>query len=175
MRVVRIFAEIFDWSEQTTDRAQRVGEMATNAVARKAAGPAAVVDAAISVLDAISAYARLRQAQEITLQLEAEGEMLRRLLEELLLQREIKRKVADAEVHASLQEMRHRLAQQAQALRMDADEFGALSRQVKKLGQLIAAQRLRAPPHCQHLLKLEHSYYQLVDIQLRTLMESVGG
>lgn len=174
MRAVRLFAENFDWSEQTADRAQRVGEMATNAVARKAGGPTAVVYAALSVLDAISAYARLRQAEEITRQLETEGEMLLRLLEELLLQREIKRKVADTVVQARLQEMRQLLAQQVQAFQMEADEFDALSRQVKKLGQLIAAQRLRAPPHCQHLLKLEHSYYRLVDVQLRTFMESVG-
>lgn len=175
MIAVRLFAETFDWSEQTIDRVQRVVEVAGRGVARKAVGPVVVLDAVISVLDAIGSYSRLRQAQEITRQLQAEGEMLRRLLEELLLQREMKRRVAHAGVQASLQEMRQRLAQQAQALQLDADEFGALSRQVKKLGELISAQRLGAPPHCQHLLKLEHSYYRLVDMQLRTLMESVGG
>lgn len=175
MKTVRLFAETFDWSEQTTDRAQCVVEVAARGVSRKAAGPAVVLDAVISVLDAIGAYASFRQAREITRQLEAEGEMLRRQLEALLLQRQMIREAADARVQASLQRLRLRLAEQAQALRIDATEFDALSRQIKKLGLLIAAQRLDAPPHCQPLLKLEHAYYRLVDLQLRTLMESVGG
>jgi len=175
MRTVQLFAESFDWSEETTDRAHRMMEMAAHGVARKAAGPVVMLGALISVLDAIGAYARLSQTREITRQLEAEGEMLRRQLEELLQQRKMKREAADARVQASLQDMRLRLAQQAQALHIHREEFDALSRQIKKLGQLIAAQRPDAPPNCQPLLKLEQAYYQVVDLQLRTLMESVGG
>jgi hypothetical protein len=175
MRTVRLFADTFDWSEHTTDRAKRAMESAAHGVGRKAAGPVVVLDALISVLDAIGAYARLRQSREITCQLEAEGETLRRQLEELLQQHKLKCKAADARVQANLKEMRLLLAQQAQTLQFEADEFDALSRHIKKLGQLITAQRPDAPPNCQPLVKLEDAYYRLVDLQLHTLMESVGG
>lgn len=175
MRTVRLFADTFDWSERTTDRAERMMKGVAQGVERKVAGPVVMLDALISVLDAIGAYARLRKSREITCQLEAAGEMLQRQLEELLQQHKLKCKAADARVQANLKEMRLLLTQHAQTLQIDAEEFDALSRQIKKLGQLITAQRPDAPPNCQLLVKLEDAYYRMVDLQLRTLMESVGG
>lgn len=178
MIAVDVFADLYEWDDQ--DRAR--GHRATGAakvlytVARgraTAMGPAIFVDAALSVLDAIGAYARYRQAQEITRQLEIEGDMLRQLLAELHKQLRIELHVADRQSEGRLEALRLRLQQQTLVIEISEAQFSGLSRQVKKLGQVIANQRMNVPPNCVALLRLEKAYYQWVDLQLQTAMNFV--
>lgn len=179
MIAVDVFADLYGWDDQDRARGHRAAGaakvlyMVARGRAAAVAGPAIFVDAALSVLDAIGAYARYRQAQEITRQLEVEGNMLRQMLGELHKQLRIELQVADLQSEAKLEALRLRLQQQKLAIEIGEKQFNDLSRQVKKLGQVIANQRMNAPPNCVALLRLENAYYQLVDLQLQTAMNFV--
>lgn len=178
MIAVDVFADLYEWDDQGRARGHRATGAAKvlYTVARgraKAMSPAIFVDAALSVLDAIGAYARYRQAKEITRQLEVEGDMLRQLLAELHKQLRIELHVADRQSEGRLEALRLRLQQQALAIEISKAQFSSLSRQVKKLGQVVATQRLNAPPNCAAILRLEKAYYQLVDFQLQSAMNFI--
>lgn len=177
MIAVDIFADLYGWDDRDRARGHRATDAAkvlyTVARGGAAAGPAIFVDAALSVLDAIGAYARYRQAQEITRQLEVEGSMLRQMLGELHKQLRIELRVAELQSEAKLEDLRLRLQQQKLTIEIGEEQFNGMSRQVKKLGQVIANQRMTAPPSCMALLRLENAYYQLVDLQLQTAMNFV--
>lgn len=177
MIAVDLFADLYGWDDQDRARGHRVAGAAKvlYAVARggAVAGPAIFIDAALSVLDAIDAYARYRQASEITRQLEVEGDMLRQKLAELHKQLRIELDVADRKSDARLAALRLRLQQQSLAIEFSEAQFSGLSRQLKKLGQVIASQRMTAPPNCPTLARLENAYYLAVDLQLQTAMNSI--
>lgn len=179
MIAVDIFADLYGWDDQNRARSHRAlgAAKVLYGVARRraapVAGPAIFVDAALSVLDAIGAYARYRQAQEITNQLEIEGNMFRQMLAELHKQLQIELRVVDFQFGAELEALRMRLKQQKLAIEFDEEKFNALCQQVKKLGRVISSQRMNAPPNCAALLHLENAYYQLVDLQLQTAMSFV--
>jgi len=178
MIAVDLFADLYGWDDQDRARGHRAAGAAKvlYTAARGgavAAGPAIFVDAALSVLDAIGAYARYRQAREITRQLEVEGDMLRQMLAELHKQLRIELDVADRVSDARLAALRQRLQQQSLAIEFSETQFSGLSRQLKKLGQVIASQRMTAPPNCPTLARLENAYYLTVDLQLQMAMNSV--
>jgi len=177
MIAVDLFADLYGWDDQDRARGHRAAGAAkvlyTVARGGAVAGPAIFVDAALSVLDAIGAYARYRQAREITRQLEVEGDMLRQMLAELHKQLRIELDVADRVSDARLAALRQRLQQQSLAIELSEAQFSGLSRQLKKLGQIIASQRMTAPPNCPTLARLENAYYLTVDLQLQTAMNSV--
>lgn len=179
MIAVDVFADLYGWDDRDRARGHRAAGAAkvlytvARGGAAAVAGPAIFVDAALSVLDAIGAYARYRQAQEITLQLEVEGNMLRQMLGELHKQLRIELQVADLQSEAKLEALRLRLKEQELAIKISEAQFGGLSRQVKKLGHVIANQRMIAPPNCTTLARLENAYYRLVDLQLQTAMNFI--
>ncbi len=179
MIAVDVFADLYEWDDRDRARGHRAAGAAkalyTIARGRGAAvaGPVIFVDAALSVLDAIGAYARYRQAKEITRQLEVEGDMLRQLLAELHKQLRIELQVLDRLSEARVEALHQRLQQQALAIEFSEAQFSGLSRQVKKLGQVIANQRMNAPPNCTMLARLENAYFRLVDLQLQTAMNFV--
>jgi len=178
MIVVDIFADLYDWDERDRERAHRAARAAKTiyTVARRgavAASPVVFVDAALSVLDAVNAYAGYRQAKEVTRQLEIEGEMLRKLLHELYEQLKINARVDDEKFAQEANALRARLKRHAIELEMTIETFDSLSKQVKKLGQAIVDLRRNAPPNCTHLLRLEQAYYGLVDLHLQTMMDAV--
>ncbi len=178
MIAVDVFADLYGWDDGDRARAHR-GAEATKALYKmakggaKAAGPAIFVDAALSVLDAIGAYARYRQTQEITHQLDVEGNMLRQMLSELNKQLRIELLVADRKSEARIEELHRRLQQQELAIEISEDQFSGVSRQTKRLGQVISNQRLNSPPNCDVLLRLERNYYHMIDIQLQIAMNFV--
>jgi len=178
MIVVDIFADLFDWGERDRVRAQRIARAATTVytVARRgaaAASPVAFVEAALSVLDAVNAYAGYRQAKEVTRQLEIEGETLSKLLHELHEQLKINARVDDVRFAQEANALRARLKRHAIEFEMTVESFESISKQVKKLGQAIVDLRRNAPPNCTHLLHLERAYYGLVDLNLQTMMDAV--
>lgn len=178
MRVVDIFADLYEWDDKERERAHRVARAAKTiyTVARRgasAAGPLAVVDAALAVLDAVDAYVGYRKAKEVTRQLEIEGDKLCRLLEELSRQQTINAKVMDKQHAQRTSSLRARLELMAAETEISRETFDSLSGQVKKLGAAIAELRLNSAPNCRHLLQLEHAYYDLVDLQLQTMMDSI--
>lgn len=178
MIAVDIFAEVFDLDDQDRERAGRAAG-AAKALYRAAGGkavpgPAVFIDAALSVLDAIGAYARNRQAKEITQQLEIEGETLSRLLIQLHERREIDRIVDQARLRQQLVATRDRLERERRSFEMREVEFFQLANQVKKLGSRISEQRLQAPPNCAPLLKLEDVYYRLFDLVLASAADHLG-
>lgn len=178
MIAVDIFGNFFDWDDKQRERGQRVygASKSLFLLTRRgaaAASPLIFVDAALATLDAVGAYARYRQAKEITAQLEAEAEMLRTLLAELHKQLRVEANVAEQQFGQKLQALRHRLQQQALDIDLNEECFNSFARQIKQLGQAIAAQRRNAAPNCLPLLRLEAAYYQLVDVQLQTAMDLV--
>jgi hypothetical protein len=178
MIVVDIFADLYDWEEQDRERVLRTARAAKTiyTVARRgaaAAPPLAFVDAALSVLDAVNAYAGYRRAKEVTRQLEIEGEMLRKLLNELHEQLKINARIEDERFAQEANALRARLKRQAIEFEMTMETFNSLSKQVKKLGQTIVDLRRNAPPNCTHLLRLEQAYFGLVDLHLQTIMDAV--
>lgn len=179
MIAVDLFADLYSWGDQDRERGRRAAGAArtihatVRGASGAAAGPTVFIDAALAVLDALGAYARFRQAREVTRQLEIEGDTLRQLLGQLDKQLKIDLEVADHESGAKLESLRLRLRQHQQAIKIDASQFAALSRQVKTLGQLIASQRTTLPPNCTTMASLEKTYYQLVDAQLQMAMTSV--
>lgn len=178
MIAVNVFADLYGWDDRDRERAHRVCDASRTIykVARggaAAAGPVIFVDAALSVLDAIGAYARYRQAHEVTHQLEVEGNMLRKMLAELHKQLRIELLVADQQSEGRLEALHRRLQQQELTIVISEFQFIALCGQVKALGQVVTEQRLNAPPNCVTLLQLEKTYYHLVDSQLQAAMNIV--
>ncbi|GKT17147.1 hypothetical protein AVHY2522_14225 [Acidovorax sp. SUPP2522] len=178
MIAVDVFADLYGWDDRDRARGHRVADAskALYKMARggaTAAGPVIFVEAALAVLDAIGAYARYRQAQEVTLQLEVECNTLRQMLAELHKQLRIELLVADQQSESRLKALHRRLQQQELTIEISEAQFIALCRQVKALGQVVAKQRLNAPPNCVTLLQLEKTYYHLVDSQLQAAMNFV--
>lgn len=176
MITLNVFAELFDWDEKTTERAERAGGAVRSLytlarVGKSAASPLMFVEAGMAVLDALGAYAEFRQAKSKTRELEAEGEALAQALKELEKQFRMQTKLRELKFTAQMRTTREQLEAQDIKLRIGVMELESFSRQIKKLGKHIAAQRLASAPNCVPLLKLERAYYQLVDAQLSaTLM-----
>ena len=173
MIAVDIFADLYDWDDKQRARTQRVmntGKAVFNVARGGAAGPLIFVEAALAVVDAAGAYARYRQAKEVTRQLEIESEALLHALAELDKQLAIRAKVDEMALEAQASALRMRLQQQQREIEISAATFASIARQVKALGEAIARLRMSAPPGCRSLLRLESTYYDLVDVQLRTAM-----
>lgn len=164
---VDLFVDLSGWSERDQARGRRMADAARGVRgATTMTGSSLFVDAALSVLDAIGSYARYRQAQEITHQLEIEGNRLRQMLAELHQQLGLELAAAKQRGETDLERLRLRLCEQRLAIDIDAEQFGHLSRQIKRMGQLVAQQRRSAPPRCTTLAELENTYYQMVDRQI---------
>ncbi|MBI3145236.1 MAG: hypothetical protein HYZ18_08255 [Pseudogulbenkiania sp.] len=177
MIAVDLFADFVDWNDKQRERGHRFAGASRTlfmlARGARTASPLVFVDAALATLDAVGAYARYRQAKEITAQLEAEADMLRRLLVEINEQLRIEAHVAELKFGQKMKELRHRMQQQALEIELSEECFNSLSRQIKQLGVAIAEQRLSSVPNCLPLLCLEAAYYELVDLQLQTALDLV--
>lgn len=177
MIAVDIFGDLFDWDDKQRERTERIYGASkclfTLSRGGAAVSPLIFVEAALATLDAVNAYALNRQAKEITAQLEAEADLLRNLLAELHKQLQMEGNVAEQQFGQKLQALRHRLLRQALEIELSEECFNSFARQIKKLGQAIAAQRNHVAPNCLPLLRLEAAYYQLVDVQLQTALDLV--
>lgn len=167
MIAVDLFGSLFDLDEQDRDRLERgigtASRLVRLARGKAVPGPLVFIDAGLSLLDALGAYARYRQTQEITRQLEIEGDRLEQLFLQLGHQRAALRDV-DAARHAKrLADLREEVSLGKLQLDLQHADLVELSLHIKMLGGLISQQRLQAPPHCVPLLKLEREYYRLFD------------
>lgn len=178
MRVVDLFADLYEWEDNERERVHRMaraGKYIYTAARHGAStvSPVVVVDAALAVLDALDAYVGYRRAKEVTRQLEIEGDTLRRLLEELYEQQAINAKVMDERHAQTVSSLRARLSVIAAEVVISRDTFDSLTMQAKSMGGAIGALRVNSAPNCAYLLKLERAYYDLVDLQLQTMMNAV--
>ena len=178
MIAIDIFADMYGLDDQQRERSHRATG-ATKSLFMMArsgasvASPMIFVDAALATLDAVGAYARYRQAKEITAQLNAEADKLGALLGELNQQLKVKAAVAEAQFARTLDSLRLRLQQQTLEIELSEELLSSFAGQIKVLGQAIAKQRLNAAPNCVPLLQLEAAYYQLVDAQLQTALDLI--
>ena len=159
------------WDERDQTRAQRSLSAANTLRKLKAApGPGLYLDAALSVLDLIRAYADYLQASEITHQLTVEGEALMRLIQEQQSQQEIDRQVQSHKAAVRQNHTKLQLEVRVAENQLTQEKLLVFSRQAKKLGQLIVRQRESAPPRCSQLAALEDAYYRFMDINLQLAM-----
>lgn len=177
MKVFPLFLDALPLPEADRERLQRVsraGGHLLKAVRHGAkVNPAAVwVDAAISVCDAVEAWARYEQAREITRQLQSECAMLRHLCVNALVRLRLdgQRVAAEAQGRRSLldQRLREQRRDEEWLLKQIADRR-SLIEQLRGLIDELRTTTLQAP---QALLDLEASVETLVRAQLRTLLES---
>lgn len=178
MRVVDLFADLYAWEDKERERAHRMARAGKHicTAARhgaSAVSPAVVIDAALAVLDALDAYVGYRKAKEVTRQLEIEGDMLNQLLEELYEQQAVNAHVIDDRCAQMVGSLRVRLSLIAAEIEISRGTFDSLVLQVKSIGGAIGALRVNSTPNCTYLLKLERAYYDLVDLQLQTMMNAV--
>ncbi|EPG9352136.1 hypothetical protein IPC29_06605 [Pseudomonas aeruginosa] len=178
MIAINVFAELFDWDEKTTERTQRAYSVSRSLytmarVGKAGASPLIFVEAAMAFLDALGAYADYRQAKSKTRELEAEGQALAQGLKELEKQFRVQAQVRDLKISAQMSAIREQLVERDMKLSIGVAQLEILARQIKKLGEHIALQRLDSTPNCVPLLKLERAYYQLVDAQLSTALTLV--
>lgn len=178
MRVVDLFADLYEWEDNERERLHRMaraGKYIYTAARHgaSAVSPVVVVDAALAVLDALDAYVGYRKAKEVTQQLEIEGGTLRRLLQELYEQQAINAKVMDGRHAQMVSSLRTRLSVIAAEVEISRDAFDSLAQQAKSLGGAIGTLRVNSAPNCAYLLKLERAYYDLVDLLLQTIMSAV--
>jgi hypothetical protein len=175
MIAVDIFADLFEWDDRRRERGHRAANAAKafTRAGRASSGPLMYVEAVLAVLDAVDAYARYRQAREVTYQLEVEADVLRALLAELHQQQGIRAEVADLVFQREIEELRHRIERQSLEIKITEKNFSTLSEAVKKLGKAIADLSRDSPSNCIVLLKLERAYYNLVDRQLQATMTLV--
>ena len=178
MIAVDIFADVYGLDDTQRERSHRVAGASKSLFMMVRRGASAVspmifVDAALATLDAVGAYARYRQAKEITAQLNAEADKLGALLGELNQQLKVKTAVAEAQFARTLDSLRLRLQQQTLEIVLSEERFSRFAGQIKLLGQAIAKQRLNAASNCVPLLQLEAAYYQLVDAQLQTALDLI--
>lgn len=170
MITVDVFATLFDWDDKTTERVKRTSGVSrtlyTMARTGKAASPLIFVEAGLAFLDALGAYADYRQAKSKTQALEAEGEALRRELKELEKQFRLQAKERDLKFSAQMSALRNQLEARDVALHIGVTNLENLGRHIKRLGEHVSRERLAVTPNCVPLLKLERTYYQLVDAQL---------
>jgi hypothetical protein len=129
----------------------------------------------MAFLDALGAYAEYRQATSRTAELEAEGRALRQELHELKKQLLMQAKQRDLAFSTDMRTLREQLERENVKLGMDVMELDSLTAHIKRLGAHIAAQRLASAPNCVPLLRLERTYYQLVDTQLSAALMLVSG
>ena len=69
--------------------------------------------------------------------------------------------------------MRNHLEERDVKLSIGVANLEKLGRHIKRLGDHVTQQRLASAPDCVPLLKLERTYYQLVDAQLSTALTLV--
>ncbi|MGK9568726.1 hypothetical protein O6461_25850, partial [Salmonella enterica subsp. enterica] len=81
-------------------------------------------------------------------ELEAEGEALAQALKELEKQFRMQAKLRELKFTAQMRTTREQLESQDIKLRIGVMELESFSRQIKKLGKHIAAQRLASAPNC---------------------------
>lgn len=176
---VDIFADAIGLDDTDRGRVDRAigaaSTLARLARGKAVSGPLVFIDAAISVLDAVEAYAKNRQAKEATRQLEIEVDMLEQMLVELLKRQEYQRTVERARQGQKLMALRNAIDEELHRLSMSDDEFFRLASQTKKIGALVSVQRLSAPPNSVFLLKLEDAYYRLFDGVLASAANRLGG
>lgn len=178
MRVVDLFADLYEWEDNERERVHRMARAGKHiyTAARhgaSAVSPLVVVDAALSVLDALDAYVGYRRAKEVTQQLKIEGDSLRRLLQELDEQQAINAKVMEDRRSQMVSSLRARLSVTAAEIEIRRDAFDSLLLQAKSLGGAIGTLRVNSAPNCAYLLKLERAYYDLVDLLLLAMMNAV--
>nr|WP_033042733.1 hypothetical protein [Pseudomonas sp. SbOxS1]KEX92914.1 hypothetical protein HA62_16635 [Pseudomonas putida]NYU05730.1 hypothetical protein [Pseudomonas sp. SbOxS1] len=178
MITVNVFATLFDWDDKTTERVKRTTGAARTLytmarTGKAAASPLIFIEAGLAFLDALGAYADYRQAKSKTQALEAEGEALRRELKELEKQFRIQAKTRDLKFSAQMDALRNQLEERDVKLSVGVANLEKLGRHIKRLGDHVTQQRLASAPDCVPLLKLERTYYQLVDAQLSTALTLV--
>jgi hypothetical protein len=177
---VDIFASLFDWDDKTTERVERAHGAARSVYTmarsgKAAASPLIFLEAGMAFLDALGAYADYRQATSGTAELEAEGRALRQELHELKKQLLMQAKQRDLAFSTDMRTLREQLERENVKLGIDVMELDSLTAHIKRLGAHIAEQRLASAPNCVPLLRLERTYYKLVDIQLSTALTLVSG
>ena len=180
MITVDIFASLFDWDDKTTERVERANGTARSLYTmsrsgKAAASPLIFLEAGLAFLDALGAYADYRQATSRTAELEAEGESLRQELEELEKRFRIETKRRDLAFSADMSTLREQLDRENVKLGIEVMELDRLTAHIKRLGEHISLQRRASAPNCAPLLRLERTYYQLVDTQLSMALMLVSG
>lgn len=176
MRPIDLFIDLSGLDEKTSSRLKKGGNSVRTvyslskvgrSVASKANVVMSLVDATVSVLDAISSYARYRQATEITSQLEMEAEMLRVQLSELNEQFYIFKEEADVEVSASVTHVKRKLAEDLLEFQISMAQYQRWKGQVKRVGDVLSQLRRDSVPGCLKLYQIEKEYYKLVAKQIQ--------
>ncbi len=178
MITINLFAELFDWDTKTTERAQRSYGVSRSLytmarVGKAGASPLIFIDAAKAFIDALGAYADYRQAESKTRELEAEGSALAEMLKELEEQFLSQAQARNLKTNSHLRSTRESLVRDDRKLNIDVIQQKKISSEIKRLGEYIAGARLNSPLNCLPLLKLERTYYRLVDTQLELALKLV--
>jgi chaperonin cofactor prefoldin len=182
MRSVNLFVDLSGLDEKTSSQLKRgVNAVSTIYSLRKVGGTVvskanvaiALLDATLSVLDAIGSYARYRQAKEVTKQLEMEAEMLRIQLSELHAQFRIFKDEIDMEISVAVATIKRRLVEDSYEIKIQIDCYNNLKEQVKRVGNELSKLRRNSAPRCLKLHKIEIEYYKLVATQIQAAVEIV--
>lgn len=179
MQAVHLFAETMTLPDRDLQRLQRISR-AGGLLWRVARGasrginPVTVwLEAAISVCDAVGAWARYEQARQITRQLQTECDALRRLHADALRRLDLARQAQREQARIDIECIDQCLRQDRRARRELLADIANRRETVERMRAMVV--ELRASTSCQPvaLLNLEAAVESLVRAQMQTLLQAL--